>query len=112
MINPPESTLPADRSIELYQPHPGDLYSLDVAARLVGTDRRSLLIYCRGGLLQPVFLPPYGIMAFTEEAICRARQVEAMRTDHGLSLAWIHTLFALVDDLAAVRAELRFVQRT
>ncbi|MEN6426876.1 MAG: MerR family transcriptional regulator, partial [Phycisphaerales bacterium] len=79
-------------AIELFQPKPDVLYSLDATAHLAGVSRRSILIYCRTGLVQPVVQPPYGVMEFTEEAIYTLRRIEHLRTVHGLDLSWIKTL--------------------
>jgi DNA-binding transcriptional MerR regulator len=101
---------PPRRALELFQPKPGVLYSLDVTARLAGIPRRSILIYCRAGLVRPVVQPPYGVMEFTEEAIYALRRVEHLRTVHGLDFAWIKTIFDLLDEVEHLRAELRFLR--
>jgi DNA-binding transcriptional MerR regulator len=95
-------------ALELYQPKPNVLYSLDVAAHIAGVPRRSILIYCRAGLVQSVFQPPYGVMAFTEEAIHTVRRIEHVRTELGPDLALLKTLFELQEEVASLRAELRF----
>ena len=97
-------------AMELFQPQPDVLYSLDAAARLAGVPRRSILIYCRAGLVQPVVQPPYGVMGFTEEAIYTMRRIEHLRTVYGLDLAWIKTMFDLLDEVERLRAELRFLR--
>ena len=104
----PES--PPPRALELFQPEPGVLHSLDATARLAGIPRRSILIYCRAGLVRPVVQPPYGVMEFTEEAIYTLRRVEYLRTVHGLDLTWIKTIFNLLDEVERLRAELRFLR--
>lgn len=101
---------PASLSIEVYQPQPNVLYSLDVAAHLAGVPRRSVLIYCRARLVRPVFQPPYGVMAFTEETIHTVRQIENVRAVHGLDLAWLKTIFDLLDEVERLRAEVRFLR--
>jgi DNA-binding transcriptional MerR regulator len=105
---PPDSPPPA--SLELYQPKPSVLYSLDATAHLAGVSRRSVLLYCRAGLVRPVVQPPYGVMEFTEEAIYTMRRIEPLRTVHGLDLAWLKTLFDLLDEVERLRAELRFLR--
>jgi DNA-binding transcriptional MerR regulator len=104
----PES--PPPLALELFQPKPSVLYSLDAAAHLAGVPRRSILIYCRAGLVRPVVQPPYGVMQFTEEAIYTMRRIEHLRTVHGLDLAWIKTMFDLLDEVERLRAELRFLR--
>jgi len=98
------------RSLELFQPEPGALYSLDATARLAGIPRRSVLVYCRAGLVRPVIQQPYGVIEFTEEAIYALRRVEYLRTVHGLDLTWIKTIFNLLDEVERLRAELRFLR--
>ena len=98
------------RAMELFQPKPGALYSLDAAARLADIPRRSILIYCRAGLVRPVVQPPYGVMEFTEEAIYTMRRIEQLRTVHGLDLACLKTMFDLLDEVERLRAELHFLR--
>jgi hypothetical protein len=97
-------------AMELFQPKPDVLYSLDETARMAGVSRRSIAIYCRAGLIQPVVQPPYGVMEFTEEAIYTIRRIEHLRTVHGLDLAWLKTMFDLLNEVERLRAELRFLR--
>jgi DNA-binding transcriptional MerR regulator len=101
---------PPSQAIELFQPKPNVLYSLDEAAHLVGVPRRSILIYCRAGFVRPVVQPPYGVMEFTEEAIYTMRRIEHLRTVHNLDLAWLKTMFDLLDEVERLRTELRFLR--
>jgi DNA-binding transcriptional MerR regulator len=101
---------PPGTAMELFQPKPNVLYGLDAAAHLAGVSRRSILIYCRDGLIQPVVHPPYGVMEFTEEAIYTIRRIEYLRTVHGLDLTWLKTMFDLLDEVERLRAELRFLR--
>jgi len=97
-------------ALEQYQPKPNVLYSLDAAAHIAGVPRRSILIYFRAGLVQSVFQPPYGVMAFTEEAIHTVRRIEHVRTEHGPDLALLKTVFTLLEEVEYLRAELRFLR--
>ena len=97
-------------SIEVFLPEPNILYSLDAAAHLAGVSRRSILVYCRAGLVRPVTQTPDGAMEFTEEAIRTIRQIEYMRTDQGLELVWIKTIFDLAEEVEHLRAEVRFLR--
>jgi DNA-binding transcriptional MerR regulator len=103
---------PQSLALELFQPKPNVLYSLDATAHLAGIPRRSILIYCRAGLVRPVVQPPYGVMEFTEEAIYTLRRIEHLRTVHGLDLVWIRTMFDLLDEVERLRAELRFLRNS
>jgi len=100
------SDIPPARALALFQLQPGVLYSLDATAHLAGVSRRSIAIYCRAGLVQPVVQLPYGVLEFTEEAICTLRRIEYLHTVHGLDFVWIKTIFDLVDEVEDLRAEL------
>jgi hypothetical protein len=98
------------QALELFQPKPNILYSLDVAAHIAGVPRRSILLYCRAGLVKTVFQPPHGIMAFTEEAIHKVRRIEHIRSMHAPDLTLLKTLFDLFDEVERLRVELRFLR--
>ena len=104
------SDIPSSLALELFQPEPNVLYSLDAAAHLAGVPRRSILIYCRVGLVHAVFQQPYGAMGFTEEAIHTVRRIEHLRTVHHIDLAMLKTMFDLLDEVDRLRAELRFLR--
>jgi DNA-binding transcriptional MerR regulator len=101
---------PSSVALELFQPKPNVLYSLDAAAHLAGVPRRSILIYYRAGLVRPVVQPPYGVVEFTEEAIHTLRQIEYLRIVHGLDLVTLKTMFDLLDEVERLRAEVRFLR--
>ena len=102
--------IPPPEALELFQSKPNVLYSLDAAAHLAGVPRRSILVYCRAGLIRPVFQPPYGMMEFTEESIHIVRRIEQLRTVHGIDLAWVKTMFDLIEEVDRLRAELSFLR--
>jgi DNA-binding transcriptional MerR regulator len=101
---------PSPVALEVFQLNPNVLYSLDAAAHLAGVPRRSILVYCRAGLVRPVVLPPYGVMEFTEEAIHTVRWIEHLRTVHDVDLAMLKAMFDLLDEVERLRAELRFLR--
>lgn len=106
----PGAERPVCLALEVFQPKPNVLYGLDAAAHLAGVPRRSLLIYCRAGLVRPVFQPPYGVMLFTEEAIHAVRRIEYARAVHGADVALLKTLFDLVEEVERLRAEVSFLR--
>lgn len=95
-------------ALAAYQPEPNILYSLDTTAHLAGVSRRTLLIYCRRGLIHPVPQPPNGTMMFTDQTIYTIRRIENLRTVHDNDLAWINTVCGLLNEIEHLRAELRF----
>jgi DNA-binding transcriptional MerR regulator len=69
------------------------------------------LIYCRAGLVQPVFQPPYGVITFSEEAVLLIRRIERVRTARGIDMAWIRQMFELLEELNRLRSEVRFLRQ-
>lgn len=110
MMQQTHAYLPASSALEMYQPQPDVLYSLDATAHLAAVPRRALLVYCRAHLVQPVLLPPFGMMAFTEEAIYIVRRIEHLRAVHRCDLAWLNTVFDLLNEVERLQAELRFLR--
>ena len=104
-LDPPSE---APEALEVFQSDPTVRYSLDAAARLAGVARQDLLIYCREGLVRGAVRGSKGALEFTEEAIYVARRVAHLRTVHGLDLAWLKTLFDLLDEVEHLRSEVRF----
>ena len=98
----------ASRALELSQSRPDALYGLEEAAQLAGVARRTILMYCRTGLVRPVYQPPYGVMEFTDEAILTVRRLERLRVEHGLGVAWLQAMASLLEEVERLRAELRF----
>lgn len=93
--------------LEQYHPQPNILYPLDAAAQIAGVPRRSILIYCRAGLVRSVFQPPYGVMAFTKEAIHKVQRIEHVRVNHRPDFTLLKTLFHLFEEVEYLRSELR-----
>ena len=111
MKKSPAPDRPMCLSVEVFQPKPNIFYNLDVAAHLAGVPRRSILIYCRAGLIRPVDPSPDGMLEFTEETIYAVRRIEHLRAAHGLDLDWLKTMFDLLNEVERLRAEIRFLRR-
>ncbi len=89
------------------EPQPGMVYSLEAVVSLTGVSRRSILVYCKSGLIQPSFRGE-DELSFDEEAIYRIRRVEHLRTVHGVNLAGIRMIFELTNELRRLESEMRF----
>ena len=96
--------------LQVHQPTPGLVYSLDAVVHLTGVSRRSILVYCKSGLIRPLGDPHQGEFAFDDEAIYRIRRVEHLRTVHGVNLAGIRMIFDLINELQRLETEMRFLR--
>lgn len=97
--------------IQVFDPQPGVLYSLDVAAHLTGVSRRTILIYCKSGLISPAEPLEKAPLQFNDAAIYRIRRIEQLRNTHGINLAGVKMIFDLLTDLEHLREEIRFLRR-
>jgi DNA-binding transcriptional MerR regulator len=97
--------------LQVFDAGPGALYPLDVVVHLTGVARRTILIYCRAGLICPAEPPEESPIQFSEDAIYRIRRIEYLRSVHGINLAGLKMIFELMTDLEKLREEIRFLQR-
>jgi DNA-binding transcriptional MerR regulator len=109
-VIPYEPIPPPDAVPDLFKPTADTLYSLYAAAQLAGVPCRTLLMYCRVGLIRPSFQAPYGMMEFTEEAIHTVRRYEQVRLEHHVDWTLLKTIVELVDEVEHLRAEVRFLR--
>jgi DNA-binding transcriptional MerR regulator len=94
--------------IELHEPQPGVLYNLDGVVHLTGVSRRSVLLYCKSGLIRALEDPDVGALAFDDEAIYTIRQVEHLRSQRGINLDGIRMIFDLLREVRRLEHEMRF----
>jgi DNA-binding transcriptional MerR regulator len=96
--------------VQLVDPEPGVCYSLERVVHLTGVSRRSILLYCKSGLVRPRQDPNYEPITFDEEAIYTIRRVEDLRSAHGINLAGIRMNFQLAEEMKRLREEMRFLR--
>lgn len=93
--------------MKMIEPNPHHLHSLEVVIRMTGCSRRKIIFYCRKGVIHPVRTEE-DEWHFNEETILRLRHIETLRQHHRMNWAAIHTIIGLVDEIEALRDELRF----
>jgi DNA-binding transcriptional MerR regulator len=96
--------------IELHEPQPGVLYNLDGVVHLTGVSRRSVLLYCKSGLVRAMEDPEVGSLAFDDEAIYTIRRVEYLRSQRGINLDGIRMIFELLREVRRLEHEMRFLR--
>lgn len=96
------------QQLQVNEPAPGVVYSLDAVVHLTGVSRRSILVYCKSGLVRAGGDPQQGEFSFDDEAIYRIRRVEHLRLVHGVNLAGIRMIFDLLNELERLQNEMRF----
>ena len=83
------------QAIERFRPDPHRLYDVDTTARLAGVPRRSVLIYCRWGLVRPTTSPELQGWYFSSDAIGAIRRAEYLRANRGVNLSGLRVIFEL-----------------
>jgi len=96
--------------IELHDPQPGLLYNLEGVVHLTGVSRRSVLLYCKSGLVQARQDPEIGALAFDDEAIYTIRRVEYLRSHRGINLDGIRMILELMNEVRRLEHEMRFLR--
>ena len=92
------------QAIERFRPDPDRLYDVDMTARLAGVPRRSVLIYCRWGLVRPSPSPEVRGWYFSTDAIAAIRPAEYLRANRGVNLPGLRVIFELMDEFGRGRS--------
>lgn len=96
------------RGIQLFESDPGQVYTIETAAHVAQLPRRTILIYCKHGLVSPVGDPINGGYLFNDEGIRTLRRIEYLRTVGGVNLPGIKIILHLTSEVERLREETRF----
>lgn len=94
--------------LELHEPHPGTLYSLEGVVHLTGASRRSILVYCKSGLVRPKGDLENDPLAFDDEAVYTIRRIEHLRSERGINLEGVRLILELLTEVQRLKNEIRF----
>jgi len=98
-------------ALELFEPAPEIMYSIEEAARLAQVPRRLIAVYFRYGLVSPAADPDLGGWYFDDEGIRTLRQIERLRNSLGMNLAAVKLVLELTHEVERLRQEARFLRR-
>jgi DNA-binding transcriptional MerR regulator len=99
--------LPKNQPLQIFEPDPEAVYSIEITERLTQIPRRTIAVYVRHQLISPM-VEQGGGMFFDEEAIRMLRRIEQLRTSYGVNLPGIKMILRLLDELEQRQTELRF----
>ncbi len=91
------------RALQLFEPPPNAVYSIEAVAQLVDVPRRRIAVYCRYGLLIPV-ANEHGY-CFDGESIKTLRAIEGLRSVCGDDLAGIKMILRLMNEVQRLNSE-------
>ena len=101
------------REIQLFEPPPDAVYTIEATSHLVNVPRRTILVYCKHQLLAPVTATTtteYGYY-FDSDAIRALRRIEALRTICGDDFAGIKIIHDLTVALERLQSDVRLLSR-
>lgn len=96
-----------DARLEIYEPSPYSLYSIEDVAKILNISRRQIAIYCKHGLVKPFVEPNNQLMLFDEESILILKRVEHLRAVRGFNLEAIKIIIDLLREVERLKRELR-----
>jgi len=94
--------------MKMISPDPHETHPIEVVIRMTGSSRRKIVFYCGKGIVSPVRRDTDEGWHFDEESVIRLRHIEALRQQHRMNWAAIQTIIGLLDEVEALRAELRW----
>ena len=101
----------SSREIQLFEPPPDALYTIDGTSRIVDLPRRRILVYCKYRLLSPANTTGDHGYYFNGNAIRTLRRIEALRTVCGDDFAGIKMILDLTAALERLRSDIRLLSR-
>lgn len=97
----------AGSALQLFEPDPSIIYTIEAASRLAGVPRRTILIYCKHKLVSPAHAPESQGYWFTADAVRALRQIHELRCSRCRDeLKSLVTILALVDQIQKLRQEI------
>jgi len=94
-------------AVQSFEPDPVAVYSIETAAQLAGVPRRTILVYCKHGLISPTVDPSLWGYWFTADTIRTLRRIESLRHTCGDDFPGIAMILGLLSEVQTLRAQLR-----
>src|SRR5438132_1409873 len=99
------------REIQLFDPPPDAVYTIEATSHLVNMSRRTILVYCKHRLLFPATATSDHGYYFDGDGIRALRRIEALRTVCGDDLAGIKIILDLTAALERLQSDVRLLSR-
>jgi DNA-binding transcriptional MerR regulator len=99
------------REIQLFEPPPDAVYTIEATSHLVNVPRRTILVYCKHRLLAPATAITDHGCYFDGGAIRALRRIEVLRTICGDDLAGIEIILDLTAALERLQSDVRLLSR-
>jgi DNA-binding transcriptional MerR regulator len=90
-------------AVQLFEPDPDVVYTIEAAGQIAHTPRRTILIYCRHGLVSSVTNPAREGYYFDLDAIRTLRRIAFLRADCGVNFVGIKLILRLLNEMERVQ---------
>jgi hypothetical protein len=97
-------------AIQLFDPSPGTVYSIEQASQLANVTRRRILIYCKERLVSPMASPELAGYWFDAEALRTLKRIEGFRALCEEPLAGVGLILDLMREVQRLRNEMRALE--
>ncbi len=97
----------ASRALQLFEPAPDAVYTIEATAHLVDLPRRTILVYCKHGLVSPALGAVGSGYYFDRDAIRALRRIDSLRSVCGNDLPGIKIILDLMSELERLHSEVR-----
>ena len=94
-------------ALQLFEPEANTVYSIEAAGHIAQVPRRTILVYCKHGLVSPVSNPHRNGYYFNEEGIRTLRHIEYLRANHGINIIGIKIMLHLMKEMEYMRSRVR-----
>ena len=93
------------QAVQVFEPEAHSIYSIEAAEHLTQLPRRTIVIYCKHGLVSPASDPDWDGFWFDDEAIRTLQGIERLRARCGVNLTGIKLFLDLINELQELRAQ-------
>jgi len=100
----------SDHALQLFEPDPDVVYTIETTANLTHVGRRNILVYYKQGLLPSVLVPESGGYYFNDEGIRSLRRIEHLHNTLGINLRGTRMILDLMNEVERLRDEIRFLR--
>ena len=103
-----EDEPPSDsRWLQLFQPPPDAVFTIEGTAHLADVSRRTILVYCKHGLISPAGRTADSGYCFDGDTIRALRRINALRGVCGDDLSGIKIILDLMNEVERLHSEVR-----
>jgi hypothetical protein len=89
----------ADTALQIYEPDPGSVFTIDAAAHLARVSRHLIVVCCRHGLIAPLAHAEIEGFLFDQQAIRRLQHIGYLHDTCGINFVGIRMILDLADEV-------------